>query len=435
MGIFEKTVRKAFGLFCILFFVSACKQIIPNADTLELINDTGINVTVTFSPEGGTWQDGTTDKIKKVGNSGSPLSSPKAPEKDGLIFTGWNTEGGTIPANFPAHSTVYNALYRPLGSDEAFYTIEYLHEKPDGSDFELYERCKKSGKTGTPPVYEIKVFAGFDYAPLHSVIPAQINADGNTKVELKYTRKNINLSLDLDGGTMNPPTAPTVLSGKFGAAVPNVNNPTKPGFDFTGWNTEGAPLPPTFPEKDKTYKALWEKGNIIVNADFSQTVSPSGDYAAYWKTQSPAHWTAKGNKNITGVEFKDENAAFSVTAGPTQFASVGGITQTIVLPDTTDGATYTLSLKMTIEKKGSGNGGGGEVRLSGKSVLKKYSGSHELNNKITVKGTNAEFTNGSGETVNVPLNGTAHNELELALFSNGIKNLSVIFSDIKCIQE
>ena len=92
-------------------------------------------------------------------------------------------------------------------------------------------------------------------------------------------------------------------------------------------------------------------------------------------------------------------------------------------------------MKMKIEKKGSnGNGGGGEVRISGKSVLKKYSGSYELTKKITVRGTNAEFTDYSGNPVSVSLT-EAHNELELALFSNGIKNLSVIFSDIKCIQE
>ena len=165
MSIFEKPVCKAFVLFCI-FFVSSCKQIIPNADTPELINDTGINITVTFNPDGGKWQeDGTADPIKKIGNSGSPLTSPKTPEKDGLIFTSWNSAGGTAPAIFPARSTVYKALYRPLGTDEAFYTVEYLHEKTDGSDFELYERCKKSGKTGTSPLYEIKIFEGFEYAP------------------------------------------------------------------------------------------------------------------------------------------------------------------------------------------------------------------------------------------------------------------------------
>ena len=156
---------------------------------------------------------------------------------------------------------------------------------------------------------------GLNTPPPHSVIPALIDADGSTKVGLKYTRKNITLSLDLDGGSMTPPTAPAVLSGKFGAAVPAAANPVKPGFDFAGWNTADGTLPQTFPAGDKIYKALWKKGNIIVNAAFSQTENPSGYYATYWKTQSPKHWTAKGKKNITGVEFKVENAAFSVTAG------------------------------------------------------------------------------------------------------------------------
>lgn len=78
---------------------------------------------------------------------------------------------------------------------------------------------------------------------------AKVAADGSTVVEIKYDRNYYMMSFNLDGGYGVEP-----IYARFGASV-KVENPTKPGYTFNGWEPT---VPTTVPAENTTYKAKWQ---------------------------------------------------------------------------------------------------------------------------------------------------------------------------------
>lgn len=78
---------------------------------------------------------------------------------------------------------------------------------------------------------------------------AKVAADGSTVVEIKYDRNYYMMSFNLDGGYGVEP-----IYARFGASV-KVENPTKPGYTFSGWEPT---VPTTVPAENTTYKAKWQ---------------------------------------------------------------------------------------------------------------------------------------------------------------------------------
>lgn len=78
---------------------------------------------------------------------------------------------------------------------------------------------------------------------------AKVAADGSTVVEIYYDRNYYMMSFNLDGGFGVEP-----IYARFGASV-KVENPTKPGYTFNGWEPD---VPATVPAENTTYKAKWQ---------------------------------------------------------------------------------------------------------------------------------------------------------------------------------
>lgn len=78
---------------------------------------------------------------------------------------------------------------------------------------------------------------------------AKVAADGSTVVEIKYDRNYYMMSFNLDGGYGVEP-----IYARYGASV-KVENPTKPGYTFNGWEPT---VPTTVPAENTTYKAKWQ---------------------------------------------------------------------------------------------------------------------------------------------------------------------------------
>ena len=95
---------------------------------------------------------------------------------------------------------------------------------------------------------------------------AKVAADGSTVVEIYYDRNYYMMSFNLDGGYGVEP-----IYARYGASV-KVENPTKPGYTFNGWEPT---VPTTVPAENTTYKAKWQaektaKGSAVIwgeNAD------------------------------------------------------------------------------------------------------------------------------------------------------------------------
>ena len=78
---------------------------------------------------------------------------------------------------------------------------------------------------------------------------AKVAADGSTVVEIYYDRNYYMMSFNLDGGYGVEP-----IYARYGASV-KVENPTKPGYTFSGWEPT---VPTTVPAENTTYKAKWQ---------------------------------------------------------------------------------------------------------------------------------------------------------------------------------
>lgn len=92
-----------------------------------------------------------------------------------------------------------------------------------------------------------KAYPGF--AALLYNTKAKVAADGSTVVEIYYDRNYYMMSFNLDGGYGVEP-----IYARYGASV-KVENPTKPGYTFNGWEPT---VPTTVPAENTTYKAKWQ---------------------------------------------------------------------------------------------------------------------------------------------------------------------------------
>ena len=79
-------------------------------------------------------------------------------------------------------------------------------------------------------------------------------------VDTPKTVKEITLTFNLAGGTINGKTDSVTVKGKYGEAVTKPDAPKKDGYMFSSWNPE---LPETFPAKNATYTAQWAKLHLV----------------------------------------------------------------------------------------------------------------------------------------------------------------------------
>ena len=412
----------------------SCKQgHIPNKDMPELRNDTGVNIVLTFDPDsdnGGFWENPAKPEEKSVEpkklvgkKAGEPLLFSLKPQHETKVFNGWNTAGGSLPEKVPQVSTVYKAVWRALNKGEAFYTVVHLLENADDAGFTPVASEKRAGVTGSKPTADANVYEGFTYAADISSLPAEIAADGTTKIEFKYKRNEVTLTFDLDGGsTETALTGGNSLTGKWDAKL-SLKTPTKQDMAFNGWNTVGGKLPERFPKVSTSYKALWRDSNapapspspspspaadnLVKNATFAETEAAPSNYSAYWDGgQSPKNWNTwivNTQGAHDGITFKTADKTFTIATGATAFKN-GGIQQPITLET---GVHYTLSVTVKLTNASGGTPKGGcEVKFCDKTEIK-YGGTH---------------------TITFDVVGTASAKLEL--LAKGLQNKKVEFSAI-----
>lgn len=99
---------------------------------------------------------------------------------------------------------------------------------------------------------------------------AKVAADGSTVVEIKYDRNYYMMSFNLDGGYGVEP-----IYARFGASV-KVENPTKPGYTFNGWEPT---VPTTMPVNGGTHTAQWQKNNANYTVQYWQENANDDGYS------------------------------------------------------------------------------------------------------------------------------------------------------------
>ena len=243
-----------------------------------LTKDETITATWNINSYTVTWiVDGETKAINGY-EYGAAITSLEAPSKDGYVFAGWawtNEDGETVavPTAMPAYNVTATATW--ANATDTAYTVEiYTMNAEGGYDVAT---STKYGTTGAPVSAEYTVEEGFELGA-DSVTSGTIAADGSTVLKVYLNRKSYILTVNVDDKT----TTSTVL---YGAAV-SVDEPSKEGYDFAGWDNE---VPATMPAKDVTLTAQWTVLQYTVTfvVDGVEDVKTL-DYGAAIETAKPA---------------------------------------------------------------------------------------------------------------------------------------------------
>lgn len=213
-----------------------------------------VTYTVSYSSDKGVTD---ADLLKPITVSeGTAITAGQLPE---LSATGWSFEGWydgetKVVAGYKVTKNITLVAKWTLNPK---YTVEHWLQNIGDDDYV----CKQSdsqqlyGKTGTMTNATAKNYPGFLAQEIEQTV---IQPNGTTVVKIKYNRKIITVTVNLDGGNIDGNENNITAEGKFGAKTElSVNNPVKTDCHFGGWSMY---IPETFPADDIEIKALW--GNV-----------------------------------------------------------------------------------------------------------------------------------------------------------------------------
>lgn len=167
---------------------------------------------------------------------------------------------------------------------------------------------------------------------------AKVAADGSTVVEIYYDRNYYMMSFNLDGGYGVEP-----IYARYGASV-KVENPTKPGYTFNGWEPT---VPTTVPAENTTYKAKWTPGESGFTVVFwYENANDDGySYAGSIKPANVAPGTQKSSNDYQNENFTGRDAAhFTYNSAKAETVTVKGDGSTVLNVYFTRN-TYTLTFR------------------------------------------------------------------------------------------
>lgn len=168
-----------------------------------------------------------------------------------------------VSVNNITENKTYTVTYYP--ANVGFTVNHYLQNVAD-NNYTLNVSERHDGFTESEVGDGLAKTTYTGFAALLYNTKAKVAADGSTVVEIYYDRNYYMMSFNLDGGYGVEP-----IYARFGASV-KVENPTKPGYTFNGWEPT---VPTTVPAENTTYKAKWQaektaKVSVVVwgeNAD------------------------------------------------------------------------------------------------------------------------------------------------------------------------
>lgn len=146
-----------------------------------------------------------------------------------------------------AEATTYYVTYKPA---MVGFTVKHFLQNTTNDAYTLHSSVPMTGLTNSPVGKGLgKSIEGF--TTLLYDTSTKIAADGSTEVEIYYDRNYYLMSFDLDGGYGVEP-----VYARYGAPV-SVGEPTKGGYEFTGWTPA---IPAAVPASNLTFKANWKAG-------------------------------------------------------------------------------------------------------------------------------------------------------------------------------
>jgi uncharacterized repeat protein (TIGR02543 family) len=255
-----------------------------------------------------TWNiEDVVDPVVQEYDYNAAVTAPAVTPKAGYTFA-WDRE---VPTNMPDENLIINGTY--TANTNTPYKV--IHRGQNLTDPETYDVVvspdeNKTGTTDTNTQGEAKTLQHFTAQVFEQV---NIDGDGNTVLEIKYTRKKYDVTFDLDGGTATPPIQNKQVYYEGKATKPN--DPTKQGYEFGQWHyydndtsqwvqynfdnqvTKDVALKAFWTAGDTTYTIVHRTQNVTLDGyDINETISNVPGTTGHQTTataKSIAHFTAK----------------------------------------------------------------------------------------------------------------------------------------------
>lgn len=206
-----------------------------------------------------------------------------------------------VTVNNITENKTYTVIYHP--ANVGFTVNHYLQNVAD-NNYTLDKTEHVDGYTESEVGGDLaESYPGF--AALLYNTKAKVAADGSTVVEIYYDRNYYMMSFNLDGGYGVEP-----IYARYGAAV-KVENPTKPGYTFNGWEPT---VPTTVPAENTTHKAKWKVDDSVnYRVQYWQENANDDGFSYESSVQKKAApgtvITAANDKNYTGFHYDHTDGA------------------------------------------------------------------------------------------------------------------------------
>lgn len=203
---------------------------------------TPIPYTVSWGANGGTldgsYTSGTVDY-------GTVITKP-TPTREGYTFIGWEPE---VPATVPNQNSTFTAQWR-LNQ----YTLSW------NANGGTLTGSYTSGTVdyGTVITAPVPTRTGYTFTSWDPNVPNTM-PDSDQSFTAQWTANTYTVTLDANGGSVNPSSATVTYNGTYGT----LPTPFRQGYTFTGWFTEadgGSKVEPSTPvsrTEDHTLYARW----------------------------------------------------------------------------------------------------------------------------------------------------------------------------------
>lgn len=206
--------------------------------------------------------------VRYVDSTGSQL----APSWQCELAEGesWSAESPSIEGYQladPAQSTVAGTA---AGDDhDPTYTVTYanvmatyqvVYELQVSGGYRVDRESEHAAPAGTVAVAEPADIDGYHCVTAEQDRSVTVTADGKARIVLRYDQDQLSYGVYYrTGGSYVAPS-----TGHVGDALVPPTAPTKPGYGFAGWDTDGDgvadALPERFPDHDVTATAVWVPG-------------------------------------------------------------------------------------------------------------------------------------------------------------------------------
>ena len=258
--------------------------------------------TVTFKAEGGSWQDGTTEKTQTV-ESGQAATAPADPTREGFTFDGWDTDFSNVTS-----SITVRAKWKEKESPTP-ETFEVTFDANGGkwSD-ETTEKKQtvESGQAATAPADPTRDDYDFDgWDTDFSNVTSSITVRAKWKEKESPTPETFEVTFDANGGKWwDGTTESKTLTFESGQTVTAPGELAMEGYDLKGWYVGDDPVELSSITSSMEVNAHWEKH--LISIQDAEVVLSKTTFTYNKRIQKPAIETIGGMTLTEGTDYTAE---------------------------------------------------------------------------------------------------------------------------------